>query len=75
VAAGFPSVPLDGNYALNSLLKCCSKNSPAIHAKLLPDIGPEGNNSWRQVDVKVRKSGAQIRHRTGYYLGAAASNP
>src|SRR5215471_4803508 len=32
----------------------------------LPD-----KNAWRQVDVKVRKAGSQIRHRTGYYVNEA----
>ncbi len=33
-------------------------------------------NTWRQVEVKVKKTGSQIRHRTGYYVnqGAKSSN-
>jgi carbohydrate-selective porin OprB len=27
---------------------------------------------WRQVDVKVKKPGSQIRHRTGYYVNQTA---
>jgi len=30
-------------------------------------------NVWRQVDVKVRKPGSQIRHRMGYYVNEAKS--
>jgi len=64
------------NYALNSLAQVLLEELHQQYTlSYYPMSGREGNNSWRQVDVKVRKSGAQIRHRTGYYLGAAASNP
>lgn len=37
-----------------------------------PNSGRDGN-PWRQVEVKVKKQGSQIRHRTGYYVNQAAS--
>jgi len=64
------------NYALNSLAQVLLEELHQQYTlSYYPMSGREGNNSWRQVDVKVKKPGSQIRHRTGYYLGAAASNP
>src|SRR6266550_2180549 len=55
------------NYALNSLAQVLLEELHQQYTlSYYPMSGREGNNSWRQVDVKVRKSGAQIRHRTGY---------
>lgn len=63
------------NYALNSLAQVLLEELHQQYTlSYYPMSGREGN-SWRQVDVKVKKPGSQIRHRTGYYLGAAASNP
>src|SRR5437773_5011006 len=65
------------NYALNSLAQVLLEElhqqyTLSYYPTSLPD-----KNVWRQVDVKVRKTGSQIRHRTGYYVteaGAKSSN-
>jgi Ca-activated chloride channel homolog len=65
------------NYALNSLAQVLLEElhqqyTLSYYPTSLPD-----RNTWRQVDVKVRKVGSQIRHRTGYYVnpaGAKSSN-
>jgi Ca-activated chloride channel family protein len=65
------------NYALNSLAQVLLEElhqqyTLSYYPTSLPD-----KNAWRQVDVKVKKSGSQIRHRTGYYVtqaGAKSSN-
>ena len=38
-----------------------------------PTSGREGT-AWRQVEVKVDKSGSQIRHKTGYFVQQAGGN-
>jgi len=61
------------NYALNSLAQVLLEElhqqyTLSYYPTALPD-----KNVWRQVDVKVKKSGSQIRHRTGYYVNEAKS--
>jgi Ca-activated chloride channel family protein len=63
------------NYALNSLAQVLLEELHQQYTlSYYPSSGAE-KNSWHQVDVKVKKNGSQIRHRTGYYVGAASSNP
>ena len=59
------------NYALNTLAQVLLEElhqqyTLSYYPTSLPD-----KNAWRQVDVKVRKSGSQIRHRLGYYTNEA----
>jgi Ca-activated chloride channel family protein len=59
------------NYALNSLAQVLLEElhqqyTLGYYPTSLPD-----KNTWRQVDVKVKKTGSQIRHRTGYYVNEA----
>ena len=59
------------NYALNSLAQVLLEElhqqyTVGYYPTSLPD-----KNTWRQVDVKVKKAGSQIRHRTGYYVNEA----
>src|SRR5215470_10456776 len=59
------------NYALNTLAQVLLEElhqqyTLSYYPTSLPD-----KNAWRQVDVKVRKSGSQIRHRQGYYVNEA----
>ena len=61
------------NYALNSLAQVLLEE---LHQQYTLSYYPTSipdKNVWRQVDVKVRKSGSQIRHRTGYYGNEAKS--
>ena len=63
------------NYALNSLAQVLLEE---LHQQYTLSYYPAAireGNSWRQVDVKVKKSGSQIRHRTGYYVNQVNSNP
>src|SRR5437879_1394725 len=65
------------NYALNSLAQVLLEE---LHQQYTLSYYPASGRdkaAWRQVDVKVRKTGSQIRHRTGYYVnqaGAKSSN-
>lgn len=59
------------NYALNTLAQVLLEElhqqyTLSYYPTSLPD-----KNAWRQVDVKVKKSGSQIRHRMGYYVNEA----
>src|SRR5215475_77441 len=59
------------NYALNSLAQVLLEElhqqyTLSYYPTSLPD-----KNVWRQVDVKVKKPGSQIRHRMGYYVNEA----
>jgi Ca-activated chloride channel family protein len=59
------------NYALNSLAQVLLEElhqqyTLSYYPTSLPD-----QNAWRQVEVKVKKAGSQIRHRTGYYVNQA----
>jgi Ca-activated chloride channel family protein len=61
------------NYALNSLAQVLLEE---LHQQYTLSYYPTSipdKNVWRQVDVKVRKSGSQIRHRMGYYVNEAKS--
>jgi Ca-activated chloride channel homolog len=64
------------NYSLNSLAQILLEE---LHQQYTLSYypGSDGDKkAWRQVDVKVGKPGAQIRHREGYYLnqGGKSSN-
>lgn len=63
------------NYALNSLAQVLLEELHQQYTLSYYPVSIREKNSWRQVDVKVKKSGSQIRHRTGYYLNQASSNP
>jgi len=61
------------NYALTSLAQVLLEElhqqyTLSYYPTSLPD-----KNVWRQVDVKVKKNGSQIRHRLGYYVNEAKS--
>src|SRR5262245_27362465 len=61
------------NYSLNSLAQLLLEElhqqyTLSYYPTSLPD-----KNVWRQVDVKVKKAGSQIRHRMGYYVNEAKS--
>src|SRR5215475_2595799 len=61
------------NYALTTVAQVLLEElhqqyTLSYYPTSLPD-----KNAWRQVDVKVRKPGSQIRHRTGYYVNEAKS--
>lgn len=63
------------NYALNSLAQVLLEELHQQYTlSYYPTSGREGN-AWRQVEVKVKKPGSQIRHRTGYYLSQSSNNP
>ena len=60
------------NYALNSLATLLLEE---LHQQYTISYYPpfrEGNE-FRQVEVKVKKAGSQIRHRNGYYTQATAT--
>ncbi len=64
------------NYALNSLAQVLLEE---LHQQYTLSYYPgsgRDKNAWRQVEVKVKKAGSQIRHRTGYYVNQSnkASN-
>jgi hypothetical protein len=59
------------NYALTTVAQVLLEElhqqyTLSYYPTSLPD-----KNAWRQVDVKVKKTGSQIRHRTGYYVNEA----
>jgi Ca-activated chloride channel family protein len=59
------------NYALTTVAQVLLEElhqqyTLSYYPTSLPD-----KNTWRQVDVKVKKAGSQIRHRTGYYVNEA----
>jgi Ca-activated chloride channel homolog len=59
------------NYALNSLATVLLEE---LHQQYTLGYYPTSvpdKNLWRQVDVKVKKNGSQIRHRMGYYVNEA----
>jgi Ca-activated chloride channel family protein len=58
------------NYALNSLAEVLLEE---LHQQYTLSYYPTSlpDKNWRQVDVKVRKTGSQIRHRMGYYVNEA----
>ena len=61
------------NYALNSLAQVLLEELHQQYTLSYYPTAPPDKNVWRQVDVKVKKSGSQIRHRTGYYVNEAKS--
>jgi Ca-activated chloride channel family protein len=63
------------NYALNSLAQVLLEELHQQYTLSYYPTAPREGNSWRQVDVKVNKTGSQIRHRTGYYFNQPTSNP
>jgi Ca-activated chloride channel family protein len=60
------------NYALNSLAQVLLEELHQQYTLSYYPSSARDKNAWRQVDVKVKKPGSQIRHRTGYYLNQAA---
>jgi Ca-activated chloride channel homolog len=63
------------NYSLNSLASLLMEE---LHQQYTLSYYPpfrEGKNDWRKIDVKVKKTGSQIRHRDGFYLSQATTNP
>ncbi len=59
------------NYALTTLATVLLEElhqqyTLSYYPTSLPD-----KNVWRQVDVKVKRAGSQIRHRMGYYVNEA----
>jgi len=56
------------NYALDGLAQIILEE---LHQQYTLSYYPtgEGNGSWRKLEVKVKKTGAQIRTRMGYYVG------
>lgn len=63
------------NYALNSLAQVLLEELHQQYTLSYYPTSPREGNPWRQVDVKVKKTGSQIRHRTGYYVTQASNNP
>ena len=59
------------NYALNSLAQVLLEELHQQYTLSYYPTSVPDKNVWRQVDVKVRKSGSQIRHRMGYYVNEA----
>ena len=55
------------NYALNSLAQVLLEELHQQYTLSYYPTSERDKNAWRQIDVKVKKSGSQIRHRTGYY--------
>src|SRR2546428_1212625 len=60
------------NYSLNSLAQVLLEELHQQYTLSYYPVSGRDKNAWRQVDVKVRKPGAQIRHREGYYLNQAS---
>src|SRR5689334_3160065 len=59
------------NYALNSLAQVLLEELHQQYTLSYYPTSERDKNAWRQVDVKVKKPGAQIRHRMGYYVNEA----
>jgi Ca-activated chloride channel family protein len=62
------------NYALNSLAQVLLEELHQQYTLSYYPTSAADKDTWHQVDVKVRKAGSQIRHRTGYYVNQASSN-
>ena len=62
------------NYALNSLAQVLLEELHQQYTLSYYPASGRDKNAWRQVDVKVKKAGAQIRHREGYYLNQAGKS-
>jgi Ca-activated chloride channel family protein len=59
------------NYALNSLAQVLLEELHQQYTLSYYPTSVPDKNLWRQVDVKVKKNGSQIRHRMGYYVNEA----
>src|SRR5438876_6451297 len=64
------------NYALNSLAQVLLEELHQQYTLSYYPASGRDKTAWRQVEVKVKKAGSQIRHRTGYYVNQSnkASN-
>jgi VWFA-related protein len=64
------------NYSLNSLAQVLLEELHQQYTLSYYPMSPGDKTTWRQVEVKVNKQGAQIRHREGYFIndGGKASN-
>jgi Ca-activated chloride channel homolog len=62
------------NYALNSLAQVLLEELHQQYTLSYYPTSAADKDKWHQVDVKVKKQGSQIRHRTGYYVSEASSN-
>src|SRR2546429_4310471 len=64
------------NYALNSLAQVLLEELHQQYTLSYYPVVGRDKNAWRQVEVKVKRAGSQIRHRTGYYINqpSKASN-
>jgi Ca-activated chloride channel family protein len=60
------------NYALNSLAQVLLEELHQQYTLSYYPTSERDKNVWRQIDVKVKKNGSQIRHRTGYYANQSA---
>src|SRR6266478_9969488 len=56
------------NYALNSLAQVLLEELHQQYTLSYYPASGRDKTTWRQVDVKVKRPGSQIRHRTGYYV-------
>ncbi len=61
------------NYALNSLAAVLLEELHQQYTLSYYPTSPADKDTWHQVDVKVKKTGSQIRHRTGYYINQAGN--
>src|SRR5436190_7167476 len=59
------------NYALTTLATVLLEELHQQYTLSYYPTSVPDKNTWRQVDVKVKKTGSQIRHRTGYYVNEA----
>jgi Ca-activated chloride channel family protein len=58
------------NYALQSLAQLLLEELHQQYTlSYYPSSGREGTD-WRNVEIKVRRNGSQIRHRPGYYINS-----
>jgi Ca-activated chloride channel family protein len=62
------------NYALNSLAAVLLEELHQQYTLSYYPTSTREGSAWRQVEVKVRRTGSQIRHRTGYYLSQTTAN-
>ena len=64
------------NYSLNNLAQVLLEELHQQYTLSYYPTSVRDKTAWREVDVKVKKSGSQIRHRTGYYVnqGGKSSN-
>jgi len=56
------------NYSLNSLAQVLLEELHQQYTLSYYPTAGRDKSSWRQLDIKVKKPGSQIRYRTGYYL-------